>query len=135
AMPTDLPLHRSDGTPDDRALDAFAADWLARRDAGWTAHEAAEFGRWRARDPRHDEAVRRVEKTQGLLARLGESPGVAEMYREVDALCTAHRRRIWRRRWLPAAVGLAAAAAVAVAFLLPDRPEPSVVFAATTVPR
>ncbi len=98
------------------AVEARAAELLARRDGGWSAAEAAEFVRWREADPRHEGAVRRLEAAQRLLRRLPESPAAAEMLAELDALQRAHRKVVVFHTWLKIGGALAAAAAVAVAF-------------------
>lgn len=46
--------------PDD--LDEVAAAWIFKRDAGLSAAEREELGRWQAADPRHREAWARHEK-------------------------------------------------------------------------
>ena len=55
--------------PDD-ALDHEAAAWLCERDEGFKAGRAQAFAVWRARDPRHQAAVARVERTLALLDEL-----------------------------------------------------------------
>ncbi len=92
---------------------ARAAEFLALREAGWSRQEAADFALWRATDPRHDAAVREIEATQQLLARLPESPAAAELFDEVEALCRPRRRGTRLAPWLLAAGTLAAAACVA----------------------
>jgi transmembrane sensor len=101
---------------DDDAVNATAADWLARRDGGLDAASAAEFARWRDSDPRHAAALHRAQATLHLLARLPETPTAAAMLAEVDALCAARPKvvsfaTIWR-----VGFGLAAAACLAVFF-------------------
>jgi transmembrane sensor len=54
----------------EEAIREKAIALLTRRDAGWSPEEAAEFALWRAADPRHEAAVRRIESTQRLLERL-----------------------------------------------------------------
>jgi transmembrane sensor len=124
----------NDREPQDAALAAKAAELLTRRDAGWTAEEAAEFALWRAADPRHEAAVRRIEAAQRLLTRLPESPAAAAMFAEVEALSRPPARVVRLGPWLKAAAGLAAAAAlalVAVKFGAQVLPRSSVTFATT----
>jgi transmembrane sensor len=92
-------------------IDETAAEWLARREAGWSAAEAAAFERWRRADSRHDRAVSRLETTQQLLSRLPESPAAAELWREVEELTRSAPRVVRFPLW---ARGLAAAAALTV---------------------
>ncbi|PTX95819.1 FecR domain-containing protein [Opitutus sp. ER46] len=89
-----------------------AAAWLTRRDAGWTADEAAEFAAWRAVDARHDEAARQVELSQHLLQRLPEAPGAAAMLAELEQMQSARPRK--RRAPLWPFIAFAAAACLAV---------------------
>lgn len=56
--------------PDDDALEATAASWLAQREEGFTPEQEAEFLRWRLADPRHGAAVARLEETCELLEQL-----------------------------------------------------------------
>lgn len=115
----------------DSALLGQAAEFLARRDAGWTPAEAADFALWRATDPRHEAAVRRAETTRHLLQRLPEAPGVADLLAEVEAL-SRPRPVIRLQPWLRAAGALAAAAAVAFGlWTVVPRSHSTVTFAAT----
>lgn len=56
----------------DSLLDERAAEWLFERDEGFAPGRAEEFVRWRDRDPRHLEALGRVERTLALLEELPE---------------------------------------------------------------
>ncbi len=117
------------------AIRAKAVDWFIRREAGWTREEAAEFALWRAADARHDAAVREIEATQNLLARLPESPAAAAMFEEVEALTRPPARVVRIAPWLKIAGGLAAAAVialVAVKFVPQVLPSSVVTFATTT---
>lgn len=108
--------------PDDDALRQAAATWLAQRDAGFSAAQAAAFERWLNADPRHAAAFRQAEATQRLLARLPESPSAQALLAEVDALVASRPRVIPFSTLWKTAAGLAAAAAIAFAFL-PTRPQ------------
>jgi len=109
--------------PGDDALRQAAAVWLAQRDAGFSAAQAAAFQRWRDADPRHAAAFRRAEATQRLLARLPESPSAQALLAEVDALVASRPRVIPFSTLWKTAAGLAAAAALAFAFFH-TRPQP-----------
>jgi len=113
------PVENFSGQPrsDDDIHDA-AATWLARRDAGFDAAQAAEFARWRDADPRHASALRRAEATQHLLARLPETPAAAAMLAEVDALCSARPAVVAVSTLWKFFGGLAAAACVALFFVV-----------------
>ncbi len=102
--------------PGDDALHQAAAVWLAQRDAGFSAAQAAAFERWRDADPRHAAALRRAETAQRLLARLPESPAAQALLAEVDALVASRPRIIPFSTLWKSAAGLAAAAALAFAF-------------------
>lgn len=109
-------MNPSDLSPGDAVKDSIldtAADWLARRGAGLSPTEAAEFARWRAADPRHATAFEQVQATQHLLLRLPESPAAAAMMAELDEL-TKPRHRPWLLRF-PRQTALAFAAAACVA--------------------
>jgi transmembrane sensor len=134
-MAADKPNITNQPDPMEQSIDAMAAEWLAWRDTGLSARQAAEFARWRAMDPRHDRAIQRIEAAQTLLARLPEAPDAASMYAEIDTLCSAHRRRMGRKTWARTAVGLAAAAAVAFAVWLPSRANPEMVYATNSESR
>lgn len=105
----------------DDAINEAAALWLARRESGLDARQAAEFARWRDADPRHAAALRRAQATQHLLARLPETPDVAAMLAEVDALCAPRKKIVPFSLVWKTAIGLAAAACLTV-FLWPAKP-------------
>jgi transmembrane sensor len=96
-------------TPDE--IDAIAARWIARRDAGLSPAEAAAFAAWREADPRHAAALQRFDATWASLSHPRHTGRAPAFSRAVAAL----DRRKARRR-----VALAAAALLAVgAFLGP----------------
>jgi transmembrane sensor len=108
-MPADFSSSR-------RIISDRAAEWLARREGGWSAAEAAEFARWRQADPAHDAAVRQLEAAQHLLRRLPETPAATQMLAELDQLQQSHRKVVRFNTWLKVGAGLAAAACLAFAF-------------------
>jgi transmembrane sensor len=93
-----------------------AASWFARREAGFNPRESAEFLRWCETDVRHAAAFERAEAAHRLLARLPESPAAAAMLAEVNALCSAREPVVPFSTVWKSALGLAAAAAVALVF-------------------
>ena len=99
----------------DDAIREKAVALLTRRDAGWTADEAAEFALWRAADSRHETAVRKIEAAQQLLGRLPEAAIDAELRDEINELYRSRRRGVALAPWLKIAGTLAAAACVALA--------------------
>jgi transmembrane sensor len=92
--------------PDTGSIDARAAEWLARRDAGLSCAEETRFGEWLASDPRHARAVLRLERTWAILV----GPRRAGHAWLAQAALDGRVRRRRRRRW----AGLIAAAALAV---------------------
>lgn len=124
-----------DSRPSDPLL-AKAAALLARRDAGWSAEEAAEFALWRAADPAHEAAVRKIEAGQQLLRRLPDSPAAAALQHEIEALY-ARRKVVQFPRWARGAGLVAAVACVAFVVWFARLPHgnPAVHFAATAQAR
>lgn len=78
--PANPPSDRN--SPADTAIAAAAAEWLTRREEGWTPAEARAFAQWRRADPRHAAAFERVEQTHGLLERL---PFAADLLADLRA--------------------------------------------------
>lgn len=126
------PADSFDSSPaSDDSINEAAALWLARRESGFDARQATEFARWRDADPRHASAFRRAQATQHLLARLPETPGVASMLAEVDALCAPRKKVVPFSLVWKISAGLAAAACLAV-LLWPAKSEVSDSHAAYT---
>ncbi|MBS0632723.1 MAG: FecR domain-containing protein [Verrucomicrobia bacterium] len=101
--------------------DAAAARWLARRDAGLTPAEQAEFVAWLAADPAHEAAWHAVDAAW----RAFDTPrdhGLADGM--VLALASRRRQRRQKRTFVLWSAGLAAAACLAVVFLLRPAPTP-----------
>ena len=101
-------------------IDDIAADWLARREGGFTAEEQDEFSEWLLADARHAAAVKQIDGAWRFMQRprfTGQAANVLEnVERQVEA-----RNRVRRFRRVGLSLGgLAAAAAVAIA-LLPGR--------------
>ena len=114
-------------TPEDTVTDR-AANWLARRDAGFTPADASAFERWLASEPHHARAVAELEAAWSVLQRPRETGHARRVIANLQArACLRHRRRAKNFTWL--ALGLAAAAAIALAVRLPSfappRPAPS----------
>lgn len=111
--------------------DAAAARWLARRDAGLTPAEQAEFVVWLAADPTHEAAWRRVNSTWCSFD-LPRQHGLADGM--VLALASRRRQRRQRRVFVLWSAGLAAAACFTVAFFLRPSPTPPPVVVAPLHP-
>jgi transmembrane sensor len=82
---------------DHETIAAAAARWVARRDAGLTAHEQEEFDHWCAADRRHAAAVRHFSAAWSALDRPLRA----------DAVIGTLRRRVRRRRRLGAVTAVA----------------------------
>jgi transmembrane sensor len=88
-------------------IDAVAAEWIARRDAGLEPHEQAELDRWCAASVLHAEALARFERTWTALGRPRRTGARSEFAQELGAVARRRRRRV--------AVGVTVTAAVALA--------------------
>jgi transmembrane sensor len=95
-----------------KSLDQIAADWLARRFAGLTPDEVAEFECWRAADRRHAAAYAELEAAWCALDRV-RLPETAVGNPDPDALAPRGARPIRLR--LMSVLAAAAAAAVVMA--------------------
>jgi len=116
--------HEPPATPFARIED-LAADWLARREAGLSVDEQAEFSRWLLADPRHAAAVQRLESTWRFLQKPRFTGQAGEVARAIEAQVALRARRS-RRHWRVAAFAgaLAAAATLAIVFF-PAAPAPA----------
>lgn len=86
--------------PNLEEIDAAAAAWVARRDAGLNAAEQRTFAVWCAENPLHAEALRRFEATWEALGRPRRTGVAATLRSELDS-------RLTRRRWWRAAAAVA----------------------------
>lgn len=103
------------------AIEATAAEWLAKRDRRFTAEEAVAFARWRMADARHAAAVAELELVWGALDELSVSrsqqragDAVAASPAQIAQLPAVTSRRGVLIKWWPA-LGLAAALVVVAA--------------------
>ena len=92
----------------DEAIEATAAAWLAERDGGLSAEDAAAFAAWRAADPRHEAAVARLEGAWGALQVLREFRPDARVHPDRDLLARPARARVIPFPALAATAALAA---------------------------
>lgn len=74
-------------------IESAASAWIARRDAGMTGDEAAEFERWRTADSRHAQAWERHERAWRMFDRPRSAGRVEIMMNELGALGARRRRR------------------------------------------
>jgi transmembrane sensor len=103
----------------------MAAAWLAQRDEGLTAEEAADFERWQQADPQHAAAVARLERTWSALQQLREFRPESRVHPDPDLLAGA--RPAARIISFPTAAlaGLAAAVAIAAFVWWPRSANPA----------
>lgn len=77
-----------------QGIEAVAANWILRRDAGLTLAEAAEFERWQGEDQRNFDAVTRKSRAWTTLDRPYQS-GQADLLLARLASRAVKRRRRW----------------------------------------
>ncbi len=96
------------------AIEATAAAWMAQHDDGLTPAQSAEFAAWRAADPRHDAAVRRLDTAWTTMQQLREYRPEAARHPDRDVLEPIGTRpqRAPFRAWVTT-VSLAASLALA----------------------
>jgi transmembrane sensor len=112
--PTDMHLSGRD-----KAIEATAAAWLAQRDDGLTPEEEAAFACWRQADPRHEEAVARLDATWRALLQLQSYRPEAHQHPDRDLLARPHRRKVIPFSTLATSLGLAATVALAAVWWWP----------------
>ena len=102
-----------------RAREDQAAEWVVRRDAGFASGEQADFKAWLAADPRHGAAFAEMEAALHTLGAPRQQGRETDVLRELKSWERGKQRPSALRRPLTwATLGLAAAAMVALAFLL-----------------
>ncbi len=114
-----VPFHNPhDPIPD--AIAEAAAAWLARRDRGLSPAEQDEYLQWLGADPRHTEALTQHAAALERMMQLYEwqpghdsepNPDLFKPSRSASALRWARAHQAW-------SAGLAAAAAIAIGFIL-----------------
>jgi len=98
------------------AIEAIAADWVARRDGGLTPAEEAAFREWHHADPRHAVVLAELEAAWSSLNKpRGAGRGDAFL-RQIAAAQQRRELRHRRRFVVVMGLGLAAAAAIVMAF-------------------
>ncbi len=112
-------MAKSDSLPSpSAAVEAAAAQGLARHDRGLSEAEQTAYGAWLQEDAGHAIAVARLERTWEALDRLAVDPAFQASPPNPDLLAPPRRRVTWL--WVPL---LAAAAAIAFVFF-PAAPKP-----------
>ena len=102
-------------------IDAMAAQWVARRDAGLSAAEETQFAQWLEQDTRHAEAVGRFESTWSALGRPRRVGAAAALTRKLNVLSTRQRRK----KFGAASAAVATLTIVCLVWWLPETREPS----------
>lgn len=117
-MSAPTPFHGGQSVAATARIETVAADWLARREAGLSVDEQAEFSRWLLADPRHAAIVEEFQATWHRLQEPRFTGQADSVVRAVEVQVRRRAKRL-RRRVLTGAVAasLAMAAAVAVVFL------------------
>ena len=92
-------------------VESAAADWLARRDAGWSPEDQRQFELWLRKDARHGQAWAALDSTWAAFDRPRSVGTAGAMIRELAA-----RQRRRRRRWV-AGAGAAVALAASIALV------------------
>lgn len=113
--------------PDRELVEEQAALWLARRDRGLTPAEQDDYLQWLQAHPLHAEVVAQQAAALERMMHLSDWQPVQTSAPNPDLFA---RTPAFARWWKPALAGLAAAAAVAVAFLNFNRPPEPVTVAA-----
>lgn len=101
------------------AIEDAASDWLARRDCGFDAAEAARFHQWVTADARHAAAVAELEAAWAAINQprmAGRGPTVLKTIEALEARSVRQRQR---RHTAMVGTALAAAAAIAFVFFTP----------------
>jgi transmembrane sensor len=106
------------------AVEQQAAAWVLRCDRGLTPAEQDEFSAWLAAHPRHGAQLARHRRHWRRLDALAEWRPEHAASPNPDLLAPPLRARL--RRWVPAVVTLAGAAAAALAIMLWRSPGPRV---------
>jgi transmembrane sensor len=115
----------SDSTARDEAIEATAAAWLAERDSGLSAEDAAAFAAWRAADRRHEAAVARLESAWGAMQALREFRPAARVHPDRDLLARPSGGAVVPFPALAATAALAACVTLVAAWFW-LRPTPAV---------
>lgn len=96
------------------AIEAAAAQWLARRDRTLTPGEQDDYLQWLREDARHAPAIARQEATLGRLMQLGEWQSELRDEPNPDLFAPRPRRRSWTGLLLATGTLVATAAVVTV---------------------
>jgi transmembrane sensor len=90
-----------------KKIEAAAAEWVARQDAGLTDAEQAQFQQWLAASQRHAAAWQEIQSVWRAFDRPRQAGEAGRMVREL----TRRRRRRHRRAWLASAAAIVVLAA------------------------
>lgn len=95
------------------SIEARAAAWIAEADEGLTPEQESEFAAWRAKDPRHEAAVIRLQSAWQALSQLREFRPEAKQHPDPDLLAPTAESKVVPFPWKPV-FATAAAALIAV---------------------
>ena len=109
-------------TPAPRRIRELAADWISRREAGFSPNEEAEYQAWLAADPRHRAAAEALQPAWSAITRLRNDGRGGDLRHAVESRAARKNRR--RLAVAAASLTLAAAAAITVLFFSPRPPAP-----------
>lgn len=104
-------------------IEARAAAWLALRDDGFSLKQRAEFEAWRRADPRHEQAVARLDGAWRTLGRLG-TLDLEQRERLAREFLREDKHKVVRGRFAGRAALFAAVAAVLVVSAMIFWPKP-----------
>ena len=89
----------ADPSHDAAAIEAQAAGWIARRDAGFSAEDERALRQWLDADPRHRAAVAFYDAAWTTLAKPAQAGVGTQFEQQIEALAVSRRRRR-RNRWV-----------------------------------
>ncbi|MBX7122471.1 MAG: FecR domain-containing protein [Opitutaceae bacterium] len=83
----------TDSSRDDALIQAEAANWVARRDAGLSVQDELRMRKWLEADPRHRAAVGYLDAAWNTLAKPARAGAGDRFARQIDALASERFRR------------------------------------------
>jgi transmembrane sensor len=73
-------------------IDRIASDWWLRKDAGLSAAEERDLKKWRAADPRHEDAWTECSKTWAVFDRAGQCGALSQVVTQLEVRARRRRR-------------------------------------------
>lgn len=116
---------KSDADPaNDASIEAQAAGWIARRDAGLSSEDESALRQWLDADPRHRAAIAFYDATWTTLAKPARAGAGERFEQQIEALARGRRRR--RRNRMLAAMAAAVVMLLGFGAFFRMRPTPVV---------